>query len=65
MAKTSETTTTTASRRDFLKLTTAAAPVAVAVLALGAPIAEAAPSARADGLQDTAQTRAYYASARF
>ena len=55
------------SRRDFLKLASASAPAAVVAAAtLGAGEAEAAGAeAPAKGLQDTAHTRAYYASARF
>ena len=52
-------------RRGFLKLA-AAAPVAAAATAAGATQAEAAPAVGPQaGLADTAQTRAYYASARF
>jgi hypothetical protein len=53
------------SRRDFLKLATASAPAAVAAAALGTTQAEAAEGASAEGIADTAHTRAYYASARF
>ncbi len=55
-----------ASRRDFLKLASTAAPAAAAsaVLAAGNR-AEAAPETGKSGLQDTAHTRAYYDSARF
>jgi hypothetical protein len=64
MAKTSETPDT--SRRDFLKLATTAAPAAIAATALGGTEAAAATaSPQVQGLQDTAHTRAYYASARF
>jgi Ubiquitinol-cytochrome C reductase Fe-S subunit TAT signal len=54
-----------ASRRDFLKLATTAAPVAIAAAAIGPGQAEAAEAASPTRLQDTAHTRAYYASARF
>lgn len=55
-----------ASRRDFLKLAGTAAPV-VAVAAVASPDgAEAAePDLASNRLQDTAHTRAYFASARF
>ncbi len=53
-------------RRDFLKLSVTAAPAAAAALAGTAQTAEAAPAdLSSDTLQDTAQTRAYYDSARF
>ena len=56
----------TSSRRDFLKLAATTAPAAVAAVATGATSAEAATEAKpASGLQDTAQTRAYYQTARF
>ncbi len=54
-----------ASRRDFLKLATAAAPAAAATAVLTGTTAEAAPGPQKSGLQDTAHTRAYYDSARF
>ncbi|MCP4208017.1 MAG: twin-arginine translocation signal domain-containing protein [Shimia sp.] len=55
-----------ASRRDFLKLATAAAPAAAAVVALSPDAAEAQPAdlSRTE-MQDTAHTRAYLDSARF
>ncbi|SFS19970.1 twin-arginine translocation signal domain-containing protein [Yoonia litorea] len=53
-------------RRDFLKLSVTAAPAAAVALAGSADTAEAAPAdLSSDTLQDTAQTRAYYDSARF
>ena len=54
-------------RRDFLKLAGAAAPAAVAAVAVGAPAQAAAQPADpgATRLQDTDHTRAYLASARF
>ena len=56
----------TASRRDFLKLAGAAAPAAVAAVAVSGTEAEAAETPKADGrMQDTAHTRAYLASTRF
>jgi len=61
MGKTSK--TEGQSRRDFLKLAATAAPAAAASAVAAAP-AEAAEAAKS-GLQDTAQTRAYYESARF
>lgn len=53
------------SRRNFLKLATAAAPAAVAAATLSgtAGTGEAAPKTK--GMQDTDHTRAYLASARF
>ncbi|MDZ4096918.1 MAG: twin-arginine translocation pathway signal protein [Paracoccaceae bacterium] len=67
MAKTSKTTETDRGRRDFLKFATTAAPVAVAAAALGGTQAAAATATAQpnQGVQDTAHTRAYYASARF
>lgn len=54
------------SRRDFLKLSVAAAPAVAVVAATGAdPAAAASPDPSSDTLQDTAHTRAYYDSARF
>jgi len=55
-----------ATRRDFLKLAGTAAPIAAAAVATAAGQAEAAqPDLSKGGMQDTAHTRAYYASARF
>lgn len=65
MAKTSKTTETDRGRRDFLKLATTAAPAAIAAAALGGTQAEAATAQPTEGVQDTAHTRAYFASARF
>ena len=54
-----------ASRRDFLKMASVAAPAAVAAASLGGQ-AEAAVEPAADGtIKDTAHTRAYFDSARF
>lgn len=54
------------SRRDFLKLAATSAPAAVAVVATSATSAEAGTDAKpASGMKDTAQTRAYYQTARF
>jgi len=54
-----------ASRRDFLKMASVAAPaVATTALAGTAATAEIADEA-AEGIQDTAHTRAFYHSARF
>ncbi|NBR53200.1 MAG: hypothetical protein EBT91_07125 [Rhodobacteraceae bacterium] len=53
------------SRRDFLKIASAA-PVAAAAAAAGTEAAaDTASGAGGSGLQDTAHTRAYYESARF
>jgi hypothetical protein len=58
---------TTTSRRDFLKLAGTTAPAAaLAAVTLGSGEAAATTAgATAEGLQDNAHTRAYYASARF
>lgn len=53
------------SRRNFLKLATAAAPAVVAATALSGTAAVADTKAPTSGLQDTEHTRAYFASARF
>ena len=54
------------SRRDFLKLATAAAPAVAVVAATGATKAEASqPDLQSEKMQDTAHTRAYLDSARF
>jgi hypothetical protein len=54
------------SRRDFLKLAGTTAPLAAVALATGATQAEAAePDLTSNTIQDTAHTRAYYASAKF
>ena len=53
-------------RRDFLKFAAASAPMAAAATVAGTVSAEAAePDPTSDRIQDTAQVRAYYASARF
>ncbi|SPH24044.1 hypothetical protein DEA8626_03092 [Defluviimonas aquaemixtae] len=54
-----------ASRRDFLKLAATTAPAAAAATALSGTEVEATELTKAEGLQDTAHTRAYYKSARF
>jgi hypothetical protein len=55
-----------ASRRDFLKFASVSAPAAVAAAAIGGGEAEAAtPDLAETRMQDTAHTRAYYATARF
>ena len=55
-----------ASRRDFLKLAGTTAPIAaVAVATAGTEAEAAAPDLTRETMQDTAHTRAYYASARF
>ncbi|TCS66559.1 twin-arginine translocation pathway signal protein [Primorskyibacter sedentarius] len=54
------------SRRDFLKLAGTTAPIAAVAVATGATQAEAAePDLASEKMQDTAHTRAYYASAKF
>jgi len=53
-------------RRDFLKLAATSAPLAAAVTMAGTASAEAAEvDPTSDRIQDTAQVRAYYESARF
>ena len=65
MAKTSQTKPETdASRRNFLKLATAA-PAAAAAITLTGTATPAKAETKSSGLQDTAHTRAYLASARF
>lgn len=55
-----------ASRRDFLKLAGTAAPIAAVAVTAGAGVAEAAePDLASEKMQDTAHTRAYFASAKF
>lgn len=55
-----------ASRRDFLKMAGTAAPAAaVAVAASGSQGEAAEPDLTSDKMQDTAHTRAYFASAKF
>ncbi|SDX84470.1 twin-arginine translocation pathway signal protein [Citreimonas salinaria] len=55
-----------ASRRTFLKLAGTTAPIAAVAIATGGTEAEAAePDLTLEKMQDTAHTRAYYASARF
>ena len=63
----SENSKSTASRRDFLKLSATSAPAAVVVLATGGTAqAEAAPvDLTSNTMQDTAHTRAYLESTRF
>lgn len=54
------------SRRDFLKLAGTTAPLAAVAIAAGGTEAEAAePDLALEKMQDTAHTRAYFASARF
>lgn len=67
MVKKTETEADTANegRRNFLKLATTAAPAAVAAAALAGAATEAEAQGQGQGLQDTAHTRAYFASARF
>ncbi|WP_095587864.1 twin-arginine translocation signal domain-containing protein [Actibacterium ureilyticum] len=55
-----------ASRREFLKLAGTAAPAAaVAVTVSGSRADAAEPDPASDRMQDTAHTRAYFASAKF
>lgn len=54
-----------ASRRDFLKLATASAPAAAVALTVQEAEAQDVDAADKGLIQDTAHTRAYYASARF
>lgn len=54
------------SRRDFLKFAGTAAPAAaVAVATSGSTVEAGEPDLTSEKMQDTAHTRAYYASARF
>ncbi len=54
------------SRRDFLKLAGTAAPLAAAAVATSGSEAEANPvDLASEKMQDTAHTRAYFASTRF
>ena len=53
------------SRRDFLKLSGTAVPLAAAVAATGTAAQAAEPDPSSDKMQDTAHTRAYFDSARF
>ncbi|WP_238368418.1 twin-arginine translocation signal domain-containing protein [Mesobacterium pallidum] len=55
-----------ATRRDFLKLAGTTAPIAAVAVATSGSEAEAAtPDLSSDKMQDTAHTRAYFASAKF
>ncbi|TNF19657.1 MAG: twin-arginine translocation pathway signal protein [Rhodobacteraceae bacterium] len=55
-----------ASRRDFLKLAGTTAPLAAVAVAVGGTEAEASePDLASERMQDTAHTRAYFASAKF
>lgn len=55
-----------ASRRDFLKLAGTTAPIAALAVATSTGEAEAAePDLSSEKMQDTAHTRAYFASAKF
>ena len=54
------------SRRDFLKLASVTAPVAIAGVALSGTKAEAAQVEQtASGVRDTPHTKAYFESTRF
>lgn len=52
-------------RRDFLKAAATAAPLAAAATVAGTGAEAAEADLASNRLQDTAQTRAYYDSARF
>ena len=54
-----------ASRRDFLRLAATGAPAAAVATAMAGEAAAAEPDPASDRMQDTAHTRAYFASARF
>lgn len=54
-----------ASRRDFLKLAGTAAPAAAVAMTVGEKADATEVDLTSDTMQDTAQTRAYYKSARF
>jgi len=53
------------SRRDFLKLAGTAVPLAAAVATTGTVAEAAEPDLTSNQMQDTAHTRAYFASAKF
>ena len=53
------------SRRDFLKLTGAAAPLAAVAVASGTAAQASEPDLQSEKTQDTVHTRAYFDSARF
>ena len=53
------------SRRDFLKIAGTGAPAAAVAVVSVTPAEAALPDLSSDRLQDTANTRAYYDSARF
>lgn len=63
--KTKTEASTDGSRRNFLKLATAAAPAVVAATAFTGAATEAEAQSKSSGIQDTEHTRAYFASARF
>lgn len=52
-------------RRDFLKIASTAAPLAAAATMAGTAGEAAEPDMASDRIQDTAQVRAFYDSARF
>jgi len=56
---------TDASRRDFLKLAGAAAPAAVAAVAVAPDAAQASEKTAGEGLRKTPHVEAYLKSARF
>ncbi|MEW9919205.1 twin-arginine translocation signal domain-containing protein [Marimonas sp. MJW-29] len=53
------------SRRDFLKLTGTAVPLAAAAVVTGSGAEASEPDLQSEKMQDTAHTRAYFDSARF
>ena len=53
------------SRRDFLKFSGTAVPLAAAAAATGTAAQASEPDPSSDKMQDTAHTRAYFDSARF
>ncbi|KIT15711.1 twin-arginine translocation pathway signal protein [Jannaschia aquimarina] len=57
--------TSNPTRRGMLKAAVAAAPAAAIVTATGQAAQAAEPDLTDERMQDTAHTRAYYASARF
>lgn len=52
-------------RRDFLKFAATSAPLAAAATMTGTSADAAEPDPASDRIQDTAQVRAYYETARF
>lgn len=61
-----QTTSRSTNRRGFLKMASVSAPATiVAVTASGGAAESAGEDVKTSGVQDTAHTRAYFASARF